>query len=904
VLCGRSAPLPRSRIKPRFPELAQSLREQDKIGLKFFHYVIFHYVIFQHAIFTTLSFTIMFANYLLIALRTMRRRTLSTTLNIAGLALGLVVFVFLAEFSAFHWGFDRFHANADRLYRIVATPPTGPWNNVPPIFLTLPERVASVEAVPALMTNAAGLITYKPSGQSSQGARTQAQVFKEDAVAYANNAVFSSFTLPLKAGRADLDKPNTMVISASAAQKYFGCGADGIGFDAALGKSLRLSNQFGFADYAVTGVMADVPEQSHLAGLDGRVFLASLQTLANPANLGGNKWAELKPDNFSAFLNGYALLKSGVSAASVEEQIEELRKKISPQDAGEQIRWRLQPVTTIHLGASFTDPLPNDGALRLVAVAGAIALFVLALAWMNYVSLSTAFGMTRAREIGVRKAVGASRKQLVAQHLTECALLMSMALLLALALVELLQVPFNDLVGTRLSLRVLATPAALALASGVVVLGTLIAGGYVALVLTGVETSTVLRGNFARSARGSRTRTVLVVAQFAISIAFIIGTVVVFQQLEFMRNRDLGMNLEQMLVVDGPALLDDDAPGGADNASRAFAFKQEAARLPFVRSLAGSQNVPGKSYNFSTRGLMRPTGEPGDEKKKYAMLLADENYFRTYGMSFAAGVGFKTADNLGGFKFRNVVVNEAAARQFGFRTAQEAVGAFVQWGDLHDQKEPGQQIQICGVVKNYHHKSLRNTIDPVVFLPSEATGFFSLKISTGATGTTGNVRESVARVEALYKRLFPDNPFTFSFADEMFQKQYEQDTRIGKVFGLFTVVAIVIACLGLLGLVTFVTQQRTKEIGIRKVLGASVASIVGLVSKDFLRLVAVAVVLATPLAYWLASKWLQNFAYRIELGALAFVASGVLALVVAGATVGVQAWRAARTNPVESLRSE
>jgi len=555
----------------------------------------------------------MFTSYCIIALRTMRRRSLSTMLNIVGLSLGLVVFVFLAEFAAFHWGFDRFHANADRLYRIVATTPTGPWNQVPPIFLTLPERVTSVEGFVALMTSASGVVTYKPDAHSSSSPRTSSILaFQEDAVAYANNAVFAAFTLPMKAGHADLDKPNTMVVSASAAQKYFGCGADGKDYERAVGKRLRLSNQFGFADYTVTGVMADVPAQSHLAGTTNRTFLASLQTLANPANLGGNRWAELKPDNFSPFLNGYALLKAGVNAASVEAEIEELRKKLTPAGvADDQVRWHLQPVAAMHLGSGFTDPLPNDGALKLVAVAGAIALFVLALAWMNYVSLSTAFGLTRAREIGVRKVVGASRKQLVAQHLTECALLMGVALLVALSLVELLQTPFNELVGTRLSLAMLATPSALTLAAGVIVLGTLLAGGYVALVLTGVETSTVLRGTFSRSARGSRTRTVLVVAQFAVSIAFIIGTIVVFQQLDFMRGKDLGMNLEQLMVVTGPALLDDEAPGGANNAERAFAFKQEAARFSFVRSLAGSQNVPGKSYNFSTEAIKRSTDAVG-----------------------------------------------------------------------------------------------------------------------------------------------------------------------------------------------------------------------------------------------------------------------------------------------------
>jgi putative ABC transport system permease protein len=832
----------------------------------------------------------MLQNYLLIAFRAMRRRSVSTFLNVAGLSLGLVVFLFLAEFAAFHWGFDRFHANAERLYRIVATTPNGAWNNVPPIFLTLPERVTSVEAVPALMTSASGVVTYKPATEGAQ-----AQTFKQEGVAYANQEIFVAFTLPMKAGRAELNTPNTTVISATLAQKYFRCGTD---YQRVLGKRLSLSNQFGLTECIVTGVMADVPTQSHLPQSESGTMLVSLQTLANPANVRGNSWAELKPDNTSAFLDGYVLLKPDVNAATVEAQIEELRKKISPKDANEQVRWHLQPITSIHLGAGFADPLPNEGALKLVATAGAIALFVLALAWMNYVSLSTAFGMARAREIGVRKAVGATRGQLMTQHLLECVVMNVAALLIALASVELLQRAFNELVGARLSLAMLLLPNALVTAVAVVTAGTLLAGGYVAIVLTGVETSAVLRGNFSRSSRGSRTRTVLVVMQFTVSIAFIIGTIVVFQQLDFMRRKDLGMNLEQMLVIEGPALLDDEAPGGADLADRAFVFKQEAARLPFVRSLAGSQNVPGRSYNFSTAGIMRPAGEKGDEKKQYQMLLADEHYFHTYGMSFAAGTGFKTADNLGNFKFRNVVINEAAALQLGFRSAQDAVGAFVQWGNPNDANEKGQRFQICGVVKNYHHKSLKDAIDPVVFLPSEATAFFSLKISIE------NLREHIAQLETLYKRLFPNNLFAFAFADEMFQKQYEQDTRIGRVFAVFTAVAIVIACLGLFGLVAFMTQQRTKEIGIRKVLGASVASIITLLSQDFLKLVLLAIVVATPLAYWAMGKWLQDFAYRVELRWWVFALAGAMAVAVAFATVAAQSWRAARTNPVDALRSE
>jgi putative ABC transport system permease protein len=296
---------------------------------------------------------------------------------------------------------------------------------------------------------------------------------------------------------------------------------------------------------------------------------------------------------------------------------------------------------------------------------------------------------------------------------------------------------------------------------------------------------------------------------------------------------------------------------------------------------------------------MRPSGQKSDEKKRYNILQADENYFSTYGMTFAGGKSFQNADNLGGFTFRGVVINEAAAQQLGFTSALEAVGQFIQWGK---PSEKGQRWQVCGVVKNYHHKSLHGGIEPMIILPSDATGYFTLSISTE------NLQMNMAALEKLYKRILPGNPFTARFADDIFQKQYVDDVRVGNLFALFSMMAMVIACLGLFGLSAFAAESRRKEVGVRKVLGASDASIVGLLSKEFLKLVGIAFVIACPIAYWLMNTWLQNFAYHLDLrsgfGASVFAGAGAVSVLIAFATVAAQAWKAARANAIESLRCE
>ena len=533
--------------------------------------------------------------------------------------------------------------------------------------------------------------------------------------------------------------------------------------------------------------------------------------------------------------------------------------------------------------------------LKFVTISGSVAAFVLLLAMINYINLSTAFGLTRAKEIGVRKTIGASKLQLALPYFLECLLLTIVSIILALSLVELLQQQYNALLGVELGLRYVFR-SGLGLWSWLaLIFGTVFAGAYVALVLAGVNPIIVLKGNFSRSKAGNTVRQSLVIVQFTISIAFIVGTIVVYEQLRFMRTKDLGMNLDQVLIVEGAVLLDDEASGGNDLASRAFAYKQALAQLPFVKNVAGTQAIPGNGYNYRTANLQRPNGLKEDAEKNYSVLICDANYFQTFGMTFAAGKPFVQEDNLGNFKFRNVVINEAAARQLGFPSNQEAVGQYIEWGNPN---EKGQRFQVCGVLANYHHTSLKNTIDPMIIFPSHATSYFAVNIRTDNLGVYLRV------IEQLYKKFFPNNQYSAKFANDIFQKQYEDDTRIGEIFAIFTGVAIVIACLGLFGLVAYSVEMRTKEIGIRKVLGASNFSIIQLLAKDFLQLVAISAVIAAPCAWYAMNLWLQDFAYHVSLRAGMFLSAGMAALFFAALTITLQSWRASQRLPVETLRQE
>ncbi|MGA0560332.1 ABC transporter permease [Larkinella sp. VNQ87] len=791
-------------------------------------------------------------------------------MNIAGLALGITAFVLILEYIGFEKSVNGFHKNLPTLYRMVWQNKTGKvWSDMPPAVAPLMKQAfAEVGDFCRIVDSSISGIVSSNDGEN----RRSPKAFRETAIAYADASYFTLFTFPLLQGDAAtaLTRPNTVAISESYARKYFG-------ESKALGRVLIMNNQFGATPYTVSAVYADMPQNSDMRF--GMVF--ALQTLANPANLNGNDWARL--DSFDgAYLTTLVQLKEGTDVGALEQKFDQLKKKLRPEDEN---RMLLQPATNLHLAASLSDPYPTEGNLGFIYLLGGIAGLILVIAWFNYINLSTAGALKRAKEVGVRKVVGAGQGQLIGQFLGESLLLNALGFGLALLLINMLQPVFNTLIGKDLSLNALTSGNFWLPGLGLFLFGALASGGYTAFALTSFQLQSILKGNFGTSARGGSLRKALVVFQFGVSVVLIISTFVLYRQLQFMQNQNLGVRLEQRLVIHGPEVGKDDS-----YRARTAVFENQLANLPYIKSFCSSGTVPGNYYNFTTNGITRPNPQVGDDKKVYAMGFIDHRFLTTYGIALAAGRNFTKGEADAGWDKNNkLVLNEKAARELGFASATEAIGKMVNWG---------KPFEVVGVVKDYHHQSLREAISSIIFLPQTGGNWLTVELGTD------QIQNRMAELERLYKATYPGNPFEFFFVDENYDKQYQAEQQYGKIFVTASLLAIFIACLGLFGLATYMTEQRTKEIGVRKVLGASVGSIVQLLSKDFMVLVLVAFLVAAPVAWYATQRWLENFPYKISLEWWVFALAGGLAALVALLTISFQSIKAALTNPVTSLRSE
>jgi len=414
--------------------------------------------------------------------------------------------------------------------------------------------------------------------------------------------------------------------------------------------------------------------------------------------------------------------------------------------------------------------------------------------------------------------------------------------------------------------------------------GTIAAGGYVAFILTSLRPSEILKGAQGTSAKGLRLRKVLVVFQFAISIALIVVTAVFVNQLRFMQNQDLGMELENRMLVRGPSINKDGQNQSTD------AFRDKVQSFSFVNRYAGSNNVPGNGYNFSATGITGENPQPGDDKKGYSMLIIDSNYLDTYNIELASGRNFSTEAINAGWQSNDLIINESALEILRYPSAAEAIDQNILWGE--------NQYKIVGVVKDYHHASLQQFIEPMIFMPSNSSIYFTLEM------TGSNLQEDIAQIRETYETYYPGNPFEYFFIEDEYDKQYVAEQRFSNLFLVAASLAIFIACLGLFGLAAYTATSRTKEIGVRKVLGASVFDITLLLTRDFVQLVVIGFLIAAPIAWILMSEWLKNFAYTIDLGIGIFLIAGFIALTIAITTVAGRAIQAASLNPVESLRSE
>jgi putative ABC transport system permease protein len=801
----------------------------------------------------------MFIHSLKITLRHLRKRKGISLINIAGLIIGVVGFILIALFVQDELSYDRYHEKADRIYRVNVRAVA---NNTEfygaaactPMAEALVREFPEVEASTRLHRFGVPLVRYKD------------KVISEERFWSADPTFFDVFSAPFLKGdpKTALTEPYSVVLTRSTAEKYFGS-------ENPIGKTLNTDRR---RDWLVTGVVEDVPRTSHFH----YDFLGSMNTFEYSRN---QNW--ISNNDYT-----YFVLKEGVSHREFEEKMQSLIQKyvypqvkgalgVTPEEfiaGGGFFAYYIQPLTDIHLRSHLQHEIEANSDISYVYIFSAIALVILLISCINFINLSTAQSATRAREVGVRKTVGSTTTELKGQFVFEAVFLSVLAVVLALPLIELLLPVFNNLTGKDLQIPYLTNVLTLPFLLGLGLAVGLLAGVYPAFYLSSFHPVSVLKGESSGKGGKSWMRNALVIFQFAVSVVLIIGTFVVYKQLRYIQNRNLGFSRDQIVIIHK-----------VDDLGKQFgAFKQELLSSPAIASASNTSELMGASFGD---GLYVPANRTEDQKQLIWRMWADPDFLATYKIELAAGSFFPAETQ---YESRVIVLNEAAAK---ILSLENPVGQLL--------IEDGESYAIIGVVKDFHFESLHHPIKPFLIHPFGRDGggqYLSVRIATA------DVRKTLSLIEQTWKKYAGSQAFEYEFFDEHFARVYLSEQKTGRIFMVFSLLAVFIACLGLLGLTAFITEQRTKEIGIRKVLGASAPQVLLLLTRQFALLILIANLIAWPLAYWITKNWLQDFAYRTSLTAWVFVLSAGLALVVALLTVSFQSIRAALANPVDSLRYE
>jgi putative ABC transport system permease protein len=809
----------------------------------------------------------MLKNYLKIAFRNLRRQKGYSFINIAGLTLGLMCCLLIFQFVAFEYSFDDFNEHVSTIYRVTETSARNAEDPTTMAMSPYAMGPALAEEVPEVIRYARIHPDYANPVISNPEQPDKA--FEETEALYVDASFLQMFSYPLVAGENTLEEPGTMLLSESAARRYFGD-------QNPIGKMLRVNGWIS-GEYRITGMLKDTPVNSHLQ-FD---FLMPMVSLLQEGYSPDIAW---RMHNFIT----YVQLRPDAKLTEVERKFTEVllaNKGEGYREGNIVAHLNAQPLRDLHLNNDVLVGALTTGSYRTVYFFTLLGVVLFLIALINYVNLATARALDRAREVGVRKAVGAQRGQLVTQFLFESALTSVIALALAMGATAVLRPIVNHLTGTQLTMAVWTNP--LFWISCLVVFGVsaLLAGLYPAFVLSSFRPVAALKGKAGTFASRLWLRKGLVVVQFAASMVLVAGTVIVYNQLSYMRHLDLGIDLEQVLTVSGPRVLEE----GVNQEGAINTFTQELHALPGVLQMATSSKLPGTGFNWYTSVWRATADQSGAISGTVARI--DSSFADLFGLTLVAGEGFQNRSGTTpeGTPTR-VIANESAVKAIGFETPEEAVGQLIRLG--------GDEAQIVGVFKDFSWSSAHTTRENMFFEQIQSGLLVSMKVNTNS------LPQTLASIENIYATLFPGNPFRYTFADAQFDQQYRNDQQFATLFGLFASMAIVIACLGLFGLAAFTATRRTKEIGVRKVLGASVSGIIGLLSKDLLQLVGMAFVVAVPVAYFLMNRWLADFAYHIHLGIGVFLLTGLLVLFIALATVSYQSIKAALANPVKSLRYE
>lgn len=802
-------------------------------------------------------------NYLKIALRNLRRYKGYAFINVFGLALGIACCLLIGLYVWHEWTYDDFHEKGERTYRVTFAHQRG--DNPPPPAPSDFQVWWTARMAPALEQDVPGIEhTVRLTGQKSLLLEHDEAQLQVDDVFYADSTMFEVFTFPLVAGdpATALAEPNSIVLTAALAGRLFGA-KDPMGQTVIMETDMPLT---------VTGVMDDVPARSHLQ------FSALISMIT---------FDHLTPDymfdswGYVDFYT-YFLVSPGYAIDQLDAQMPAfIDRHLGAAGADHPGTYTIafEHLPDVYLHSAAQRQPGRTGSITNLYIFSAIALFVLLVACFNFTNLATARASRRAKEVGLRKTVGGTRGQLALQFIGESVVLSLLALGLAFGLCALGLPAFETVTDTSLSMRQLIYSPYIVLPIGLALLTGVGAGSYPAFVLSSFAPVRALRGGTRSQGQGAGLRKVLVVLQFGISVVLIIGTAVVYTQLDYLQSHNLSFEKEQMLLINYNY-------DGAVN-SQQEAIKAALEEHPRVRSVAATRTVP--STHFPRAGTEIEVPDGTMQEGTYNIFEIDHDFIDHFGIEVIAGRGYLRAfptDTTSA-----LVVNKALAQAVGYQEASEIIGhRFEQWG---------REGEVIGVVENFNYESLHEEIAPLTLrLAPRAASYFALQIDGG------NIQQTVQDVEATWHRLVPHRPFLYSFLDDDLDRRYRAEQRFGQVFGVFAGLAILIACLGLVGLAAFTAEQRTKEISVRKVLGATVAQIVLLFTKDFLRLVGVAFVVAAPAAYLLMQRWLSDFAYRADLSLWMFVGAGVLAAVVALGAVGMQAVRTARMDPVQALRGE
>jgi putative ABC transport system permease protein len=793
----------------------------------------------------------MIKNYFKIAFRNLWKNKVFSFINIMGLTVGMTACFLIFLYVKFELSYDSFHTKADRIYRVVSDikTPTEVLHASGPAWAVAPNAKDEFPEIQSFVRITNDNVLIKKGDIK----------FQEEHAAWADSALFNVFDFKLLKGNPNtaLKEPFSIVFSETAAKKYFGKTDP-------IGQTLLITGDK--LPAKVTGIMKDIPENSQIKA---DVFL-SMTTITQKFNQSlDSQWG-----NYGA--SAYLLLKPGTNAKSLEKKFPAFLER---RDGAEMKKIQmyptlfLEPLKEVYLYSTRDDS--KTGHITNVYIFSIIAIFILLIACFNFINLTTARSAERAKEVGIRKVVGAGKTQLAAQFIGESVVLCLIAFVLTFFLSWLLLPLFNQLAGKTISSGIFKHWNYLALLFFASIGIGLLAGFYPALVLSSFKPVVVLKGRFVTGTRGIILRKGLVIAQFTISIALIIATIIVYNQMNFMRNQDLGFSKDQMMVIDT----------NGDPAKKTF--EQAVKELPDVKSVAMSSSVPGGGNPGAYSEIENKKGDL--QIANLDLYFVDFNYINQFKIKMVAGRGF--SKDFATDTTQAMVLNEAAVKLFGYTSPEQAIGKrFKQWG---------REGKIIGVAKNFHFKSLQEEIKPLS-MRIEPDGCNLVSINIAAT----NLPKTIATIENKWKTLIPDRPFSYYFLDEFFNRQYRGEVRFGNLFLNFAILAIFISCLGLLGLASYSTIQRTKEIGIRKVMGASVSNIVNLLSIDFLKLVFISFIIAAPLAWYFMHQWLKDFAYRININWWIFLVAGVTAVLIALFTISFQAIRAAIANPVESLRSE